>query len=79
MTIDDHNACPACPLPVRHLYAWALKVLAIDPALRSLRPEYEELHQAVEAMRPHVEAHHANQLHAFSPELAGARDPKVEA
>lgn len=73
--IDDHNACPACPNQVRALYAVGRRVLVREQDAKSA--EYEELYIALEALRPFVEAHHANQLHAFSHELAGARESKL--
>lgn len=75
MTIDEHNACPACPAQVRALYAVGRRVLVREQDAKSL--EYEELYLALEALRPFVEAHHANQLHAFSRELAAAREPAL--
>lgn len=74
MMLDDHNACPACPDVVRDVYAAARRVLEGD--LRTTTPDHEELHLVVERLRPFVEAHHANQLHAFSKELEDARHPK---
>lgn len=44
---------------------------------RDLAAAILHLHFAVQALAPLVEAHFANQDHALSPELAGARDPKV--
>lgn len=75
MTIDEHNACPACPVVIRDLYAVGRRVLVREQDTKSL--EYEELYLALEAVRPFVEAHHANQLHAFSKELAAAREPQL--
>lgn len=76
MTIDAHNACPACPVIVRDLYAVGRRVLIREQDAATA--EYEELYLALEQLRPFIEAHHANQLHAFSPELAGAREPKIQ-
>ena len=82
MTLDAHTACPACPHQVRALYAVGRRVLAGSRshfiAEERLPPaEYDELYLALEALRPFVEAHHANQLHAFSPELEAARDLRL--
>ena len=73
MTYDAHTPCPACPRQVRDLYAVGRRVLERERERRTR--EYEELHQALEQLRPFVEAHHENQLHAFSPELEGVREP----
>jgi len=80
MTPDEHTPCPACPAQVRDLYAVGRRVLENAGWSEGSAPvEYEELYIALEALRPFVDAHHANQLHAFSEELADARDPKVPA
>ena len=78
MTLDEHTPCPACPQIVRDLYVTARRVLEHEPAMSALI-DHEELHRSCEAVRPWVEAHHANQLHAFSLELEAARDPKLTA
>lgn len=77
MTIDEHNACPACPIAVRNLYAVGRRVLIREQDRATV--EYEELYVALEALRPFVDAHHANQLHAFSKELESAREPQIGA
>lgn len=71
MTPDAHTPCPACPIVVRDLYAVGRRVLIRIQEVAA--PEYEELYLALEALRPWYEAHYANQLHAFSPELEDAR------
>jgi hypothetical protein len=86
--IDDHNACPACPMQVRNLYAVGRRVLERERTrVRFLSSaeerstaivEYEELYLTLEALRPFVDAHYANQLHAFSKELAAAREPQLD-
>lgn len=75
MILDDHNACPACARQVRNVYAAARRLLERDRPTAT--PDHEELHLALEALRPFVEAHHANQLHAFSLELETARHPTL--
>lgn len=79
MRVDEHNACPACPQPVRSLYFSAQRVLDLldgDVAVVKLLPGYlDDLRAAARAMQPFVEAHHANQNHVLSPELASAREP----
>jgi hypothetical protein len=82
MIPDRHNACPACNADWRALYAVARRVLAGSRSHffaheRLTPPEYEELYLACERVRDYVEAHHANQDHAFSPELEAARHPVV--
>lgn len=81
--IDSHTPCPACPQEVRALYAVGRRVLAGSQshfiAHERLAPaEYDELSLALDALRPFVEAHHANQVHAFSPELEDARHPRLD-
>lgn len=80
MILDEHTPCPACPQVVRDLFAVAHR--AVLQLLRDdvvTRPEYGELMAAVDTLRPWVEAHHANQVHAFSPELEDARAPQLTA
>lgn len=77
MILDEHTACPACPQPVRDLYAVCRRVVAAGPGRLSL-VELEELQHVLEALRPWIEAHHANQVHAFSLELEDARQPRLE-
>lgn len=82
MTPDEHTACPGCPQVWRDLYATGRSVLARPMMIarffsEDLPPELEELRLAIERVKPFVEAHHANQLHAHSRELENARDPKV--
>ncbi len=79
MTPDVHTACPACPAHVRALYAVGRRVLAMLESRDGAQVEQEELAQALDALRPFIEAHHANQLHAFSNELERARTPEVPA
>jgi hypothetical protein len=74
--LDVHTPCIACPAQVRTLYAAGRRVLG--GRLHQLTtPEYDELYAALEELRPFIEAHHTNQQHAFSDELAGAREPRV--
>lgn len=77
--IDEHNACPGCPQPVRALFYRAQQVVDVrdDPEL--LKGYLEYLAAAVRAFAPFVEAHHANQDHVVSPELASAREPVLAA
>lgn len=80
MIPDAHTPCPACPAPVRALYAVARRVLAGTHSHfltheRLAPAEYEELYQACEDLRPWIDAHHANQEHSLSPELEAARHP----
>lgn len=72
---DEHNACPACPQPARALFYRAQQVVDArdDPEL--LKRYLEYLAAAVRAFAPFVDAHHANQKHVLSPELASAREP----
>ena len=84
MRADRLTPCPACPAPVRELYAVGRRILAGSRSHffqheRLAPPEYEELYLALEKLRPFVEAHHANQEHAFSAELEAARHPASEA
>ena len=81
MTPDAHTPCPACPMVVRHLYTAGRRVLMVGGYLGvdwTFSPaECQELYLALEALRPFVDAHDANQVHALSPELADARDPTL--
>ena len=76
MTLDEHTPCPACPHQVRALYAVGRRMLSARAETLSA-PEAEEFLAALEALRPFVDAHHANQLHAFSLELEEARAPQL--
>lgn len=79
MRVDRHNACPVCAQPVRALYFVAQQLVDLvddDVAVVRLFPErFQELRLAVRAVMPLIEAHHANQDHVLSPELASAREP----
>lgn len=80
MMPDQHTACPACPKQVRALYAVARRILVGTQSHfmkheRLAPPEYEELHQALEDLRPFVDAHHADQRHSLSDELESSRNP----
>lgn len=80
MILDEHTPCPACPQVVRDLYSTARRLYAVTarataPGERG--PEYDEFLAALVALRPWIEAHHANQLHAFSFELEDARHPQL--
>lgn len=84
--IDEHNACPVCARPVQALYFAAQqlvdlvdqdKVGELGPVLIPAR--LQELRLAVRALAPFIEAHHANQNHLLSPDLASAREPKLAA
>lgn len=71
MELDTMTACPMCPRRVRDFYVIGRRIL---PTLPRERPEVEEFAHALEELRPWYDAHHANQLHAFSPELEAARE-----
>lgn len=79
MRVDEHNACPACPAPVRKLYFTAQHLVDLidgDVDIVKLFPSYlDELRGAVRGMAPWIDAHHANQNHVLSAELASAREP----
>lgn len=85
MTLDDHNACLACPIHVRNLYASAQVLIAVlaDVDIEGtpifdvpyLVEPLETLRIAVQQLTPFVEAHLENQDHALSRELAAARHP----
>lgn len=79
MRVDRHNACPACPEPVRRLYYAATRFLdsVEDRGLADALVDaaVDELEAAAKAFTSCVDAHHANQDHALSPELASAREP----
>lgn len=78
--LDLHNACAACPAPVRRVYYAAqtfvdlVEADGIEAAL-AVPARLEELRAAVRAFTPFVEAHNANQDHVLSAELAPAREP----
>jgi hypothetical protein len=76
MVIDPSTPCAFCAFQVRNLYAIARRVL--ERERQHATPEYEELAIALEACRPLYEAHHADQVHAFSPELEPWRTAHVE-
>lgn len=79
MTPDAVTPCPGCPEPVRAVYASGRRVLARLQEDAMHTPEYAEFYTALEQLRPFIEAHHANQLHAFSAELEAVRIPSVPA
>lgn len=78
MILDEHTPCPACPDDVRALYAIARRALVRMHHERDLPPEYEELLAILDALRPWIDAHHANQLHSHSIDLEDARHPTVQ-
>lgn len=87
MKVDQHTPCPACPVHVRSLYAIASVVGQLleqspanlaDEQQRALEQAGEQLRIAVRAIRPFVDAHQGNQLHALSHELVDARAPLLE-
>lgn len=80
MILDEHTACPACPQVVRDLYAIARRAqLRMPYTGHGEVPEYDELLAVLEAFRPWIEAHHANQFHSHSLELEDARAPQLTA
>ena len=76
-TPDQHNACPACPQPVRILYyeAQTYLELVVEKDPRRAAAALERLRRAVAAMQPFVSGHFENQNHAVSRELEAAREP----
>ena len=89
MTPDTHTACVACPDIVRELLEADLAHLdTLATYLATLPPEHRRgrafermtatgvvVRQRANALRPWYDAHHGNQFHANSPELAEARVP----
>jgi hypothetical protein len=76
MILDEHTPCPACPQVVRDLYVVGRRLVAGGYGTLSLT-ELEELYHVLEAFRPFIEAHHANQLHSHAMTLEDARHPQV--
>jgi hypothetical protein len=82
MLPDEHTACPACAIQVRaaHEAGYVLVFLLEQSIDRFSQQELEAIalvHAALDRLTPLVRAHQDNQLHAFSPELAGARHPTL--
>lgn len=75
MILDEHTPCPMCPQVNRDSYVAGRRVLERDR--KTWTPDHEELHLRLEAQRRWFDAHHANQLHAFSLELEDARHPTL--
>jgi hypothetical protein len=82
MTPDASTPCPACPREVRALYLAAqllVKRLDQGPSVDAIMSLIDdELRMAVNAVKPFVDAHEANQVHAHSAELASAREPQLQ-
>lgn len=62
---DLHNACAACPAPVRRLYYAAQMLVALIDAdglegAIAVPARLEELRAAVRTFAPFVQAHNAN-------------------
>lgn len=78
---DEHNACPVCARPVRALYFAAQQLVDLldqDVLVVKHFPErLEQLRLSVRGLAPFIDAHHGNQDHVLSPELAGAREPRL--
>jgi hypothetical protein len=73
-TPDAHTPCPFCHITVRTLMEEALQVRFSPGRLEGAAPELlARFVAAVDDAWPLFEAHYANQAHAFSRELAGAR------
>jgi hypothetical protein len=85
MTPDAHTPCPLCPEAVRNLFASAGVVgryfenVDVRYLPHSLDQPLAAMLAALEELRPWMEAHRANQLHATSPELEDARHPSLAA
>ena len=89
MTPDTHTACVACPRIVRELLeADEAHLDTLAAFLATLPPEHRRgrawarmtetavvVRQRTLALRPWYDAHHGNQFHRDSPELADARVP----
>lgn len=74
MILDEHTACPMCPQVNRDAFVIMQRAAPLLPE----GPMREELSYALESQRVWYEAHHANQLHAFSAELESARNPRLD-
>lgn len=81
MILDAHTPCPACPQVVRDFYVVSRRLLSVTAyatAAGEADVVSDEFLAALDALKLWIEAHHANQVHAFSPELEGARNPRLD-
>jgi hypothetical protein len=80
--LDTHTPCPACPAPVQDLFSAAqalITALEGDLSASGVCAAIETTRAALQRLAPHVEAHFANQAHAYAAELAGVRRAMTEA
>jgi hypothetical protein len=79
--LDEHTPCVGCATPVQEVFSRAVAVVAAHDRARGEaepHPLIASLAAALNRLRPHIEAHFANQLHAYSEELAPARRAETE-